>query len=468
MKFRFVTHIMTIFFALPAVLGLAQNSNVVVISQIRIEGNRHTKEKIILRELTFKVGDTIALQALPTVLKESEQWVMNTSLFNEGKVYLEGPAAEGKVVVSVKEALYIYPTPVFELVDRNIKVWWVQHNRSFQRMRIGGEFVHTNLTGNRDRLKLTGRFGYSQEYALEYSTPYLDKRQRLWMNVGGKFVQQREINYSNSGNIQFFYRDEDRFIFQSWRGYSSLTFRPKNEFWHQFGMQYTYNRIDSTVAEEINPNYFLGGRTLQRYLSLYYTYQFQRVDVRPYPWEGFSFNFHIRKDGVGIHPDRNNLFLKTDISVFLPIGKRFNAVFVTGGKLSIIRQQQPFNDNRALGFGNAFLYGYDLYVVDGLDMIYFRNRLRLHMLDFRVNFGKVMPIKSLRTMPVRLIGSLNSSLGFINDPHSEDFTAFNNQLLYGFGLGLDMVFFFDKVLRLEYSFNHLMEGGFFLRLDFNI
>jgi len=446
----------------------AQDKGYTVIQDIRLEGNKHTRDRIILRELTFSIGDTISLDQLPKVLKESEEWVLNTGLFNEGKVFLEGPAEHGQVVVSVKEALYIFPTPVFELVDRNIKVWWIQHNRSFQRMRIGGDFVHTNLTGNGDRFKVQAKFGYSHQYTLEYTTPYLDKQQRIRLSLAGDFAKYREINYSNSGNIQFFHRNEERFVFFRWNALAALTYRPKNHTWHTFGLEYRNNRIDPSVASDLNPDFFLDGRIRQRYLSLFYRFEYQKVDVRPYPWSGFFFHAFVRKDGLGLHTDRNNLFLQPDLGIYVPLGKRFNTVFEAGGKFSLIRQRQPFNDYRALGFGKAYLYGYDLYVVDGLDMLYFRNRLRMRLVDFRVNFGKVMPIKSLRSMPVRLVGSLNSSVGFVHDPFNADFNTFGNQILYGLGVGLDIIFFYDKVLRFEYSYNHLFENGLFLRLDFNI
>lgn len=446
----------------------AQDRAYTVIQDIRIEGNKRTKERVILRELTFKIGDTIRLEELPVVLKESEEWVLNTGMFNEGQVFLEGPAENGQVVVSVKEALYIFPTPVFELVDRNIKVWWVQHNRSFRRMRIGGEFIHTNLTGNRDRLKLQAKFGYSDQYTLSYTTPYLDKKQQVTMTFSGRYSRMREINYSNAGNTQFFYRDEDQFIYFRWNGYLGLNFRPKNHIQHSFGLEYNHNRIDPSVTDELNPNFFLDGRILQRFMTFHYNFNYQKVDVRPYPWTGLTFNLHVRKDGLGLHADRNSLYLLPDVAIYVPLGARFNTAFEVGGKFSIVRQRQPFNDYRALGFGRAYLYGYDLYVVDGLDMVYFRNRLRMRMVDFRVNFGKFMPIKSLRSMPVRLVGSINSSIGFVNDPYNDDYTSFHNRMLYGVGFGLDLVLFYDKVLRFEYSYNHLLENGLFLRLDLNI
>ena len=46
--------------------------------------------------------------------------------------------------------------------------------------------------------------------------------------------------------------------------------------------------------------------------------------------------------------------------------------------------------------------------------------------------------------------------------------ALSNRLLWGGGIGLDIVLYYDKVIQIEYSFNDLMENGYFLHLNLNI
>lgn len=47
-----------------------------------------------------------------------------------------------------------------------------------------------------------------------------------------------------------------------------------------------------------------------------------------------------------------------------------------------------------------------------------------------------------------------------NDPTS----VLQNSLLYGTGVGIDFVTYYDKVLRVEYGINGLGESGLFLHL----
>ncbi|MCB0565677.1 MAG: hypothetical protein KDD01_15005, partial [Phaeodactylibacter sp.] len=63
---------------------------------------------------------------------------------------------------------------------------------------------------------------------------------------------------------------------------------------------------------------------------------------------------------------------------------------------------------------------------------------------------------------------LNNDLGYTNDPYTARLNPLSNRLLWGGGIGLDIVLYYDKVIQIEYSFNDLMENGLFLHLNLNI
>jgi hypothetical protein len=59
--------------------------------------------------------------------------------------------------------------------------------------------------------------------------------------------------------------------------------------------------------------------------------------------------------------------------------------------------------------------------------------------------------------------TLFSDWGYVDaaDPNTQNnFLA--NTPLWGYGVGIDMVFYYDAVIRFEYSFNQLNQKGFFL------
>ena len=90
------------------------------INRIFILGNRTTKERIILRELTLRQGDVIYSTDLPEILEQDRKKLINTRLFNTVNVRtLELEKDQFDILVDLKERWYTFPVPVFELSDRN-------------------------------------------------------------------------------------------------------------------------------------------------------------------------------------------------------------------------------------------------------------------------------------------------------------------------------------------------------------
>ena len=62
------------------------------------------------------------------------------------------------------------------------------------------------------------------------------------------------------------------------------------------------------------------------------------------------------------------------------------------------------------------------------------------------------------------IGIFND-FGFSSDNQHEQKNTLNNKLLWGRGVSLDYVTYYDKLLRIEFSINHLGEKGVFLHFS---
>lgn len=451
---------------------LSAQSDLVFIDQITMEGNDQTREEIILRELKFRVGDTIAISRLDQVLEESEQLVMNTGLFNSANITIKnwrGVDNHVHLHLVLAETWYIYPVPIFELADRNFNVWWVEQNHSLQRINFGIEFTHLNFTGQKDRIKLTAKYGYTRSYSMNYTLPYINKSQTLGVSAKVSFARNREINYASVDNKQSFYKDEDaKFLYQRFVAGMVFSYRPGFHLFHDLDISYRQNWIDEIIAEELNPDFFLEGRKLQRALSMTYRFAYDRRDVRAYPLQGSYFTAEAQKVGIGFFGDQDALNLHLRYNYYHPISEKWSSGFRLGSKFSFIRKRQPFNDYRALGYSQNNLYGYEFYIVNGMDMGIGRGFLRYQLLQKNIEFGKIVPIPAFRKMPVKVYLSLNQGAGYINDPFTKDVNPFANRLLWGGGIGLDIVLFYDKVFQIQYSYNHLWEKGVFLHFSANI
>ena len=116
-----------------------------VINDIQITGNKRTKERVIQRELDFKIGDTLTLSDWETTKTRNEEWVMNTGLFTQVVVDMDQSLDQTTIKVEVKEFWYVFPLVLFKLADRNFSIWWSEQNRSLDRVNYGMRFFHHNF-----------------------------------------------------------------------------------------------------------------------------------------------------------------------------------------------------------------------------------------------------------------------------------------------------------------------------------
>jgi hypothetical protein len=54
-------------------------------------------------------------------------------------------------------------------------------------------------------------------------------------------------------------------------------------------------------------------------------------------------------------------------------------------------------------------------------------------------------------------------MAYVNEPRERYANSFNNQLLYGGGLSLDLIVYENYLFSCEFTVNHLGETGIFLK-----
>ena len=447
-------------FLLPFLL-ISQNDKVTIHGMVLI-GNKKTKDKIIYRELDFKIGDEITTKELPDRLKENERLVLNTGMFSKVEIAAAQKNNEVEIQITVQENWYIYPIPLIELADRNFNVWWVEQNRKLNRLNLSMRFYHLNLTGNQDRLKILTQVGYTQKLELEYTYPGINKTQTIGLTTNLLFTRNKEIGYISVGNKLLFDRAEDTFQLRRTRLGVGMIYRPGILFYHTATVNYHQNNITDTVAVELNPDYFLDGRKKQQYTSLSYNLTYDNRDIKPYPENG-SYSFvEIQKDGLGIFDDRNSLRLTAEVRKYFSHTKKWSTSFSLKGRTELIRKKHSYYNSRALGYLEDFVRGYQYYVVDGQDYLYFKSSLRYKIMDREIQFGKWVFIEQFRVAPLKIYLTANYDVGRVWDEYYQENNPLSNTYLQGASLGVDFVVYYDKVLRFEYSINHLKEKALFL------
>ena len=446
---------------------LCAQNDFVVIDSIKIAGHNKTRGPIIFRELVFQAGDTIPLETLQSSFAKSKQNLLNTQLFNLAEINITEWTERNHIDIDVNviESWYFFPAPIFELADRNFNVWWFDQNRAINRINLGFRLKYLNMTGHRDELNLTFHAGYTEKYELDYSFPYINSKKTFGLRGNILFSRNKEINYDNLLNKQLFYREDDLDLFKRFRVRLGAIYRPSFNFTHFFTYEYHENQVDPIVIEELNPNYFDGG-TFQRFHALEYNFEAEQRDLRLYPLKGYFFRFKARKIGLFRSDDQQILTLNLLYQKTFPILKKSAVTNQTILQTSLSREQIAFNLFKAHGYGDDYLRGYELYVINGESFFLNKTKGKWHILSRTVDWKKWMPIKALKIMPASLYFSTNIDFGYVGNKNAiNELNPLANNWLSGLGIGLDLVLYNNYVYTVELSRNQLGETGIFLHFN---
>ena len=212
----------------------------VIIDQIKISGNKRTKENIITRELSLKKGLTISKEDLISIIEEDKRKVINTDLFNEVnfsiKIIRENHL---ELIIDVIESFYWIPNLIFELSDRNFNDWWENFNHDFKRINYGMGLLQYNLSGRGDVMEMLFRLGFIREIYASYYKPYLSKKQKGGIEIDFNFIDYDHLEYNFVDYVPVFYKSKNSLKKEL---STSLVYSHRESFYnyHYFELEY-YN-----------------------------------------------------------------------------------------------------------------------------------------------------------------------------------------------------------------------------------
>ena len=447
------------------VAPLQTTAQTVSVAEIVVSGNKKTKERIIVRELDFRQGDTLQQELITTHFEQSRNNLLNTSLFTNVQlniVHWDTDRNEIYVAVEVSESWYIFPVPLFELADRNFNVWWTEQKRSLDRVNIGMRLQILNANGINDAIKLKGQFGYTPKFEATYLAPLINRKQTYGFEINGLYSINKEVAIANRENKLAFVRKDDEVVFRRLRLRTGMTIRPNLYVTHRIRLGYFQHRLDPGLAMEDNPDFFLNGAGRQEYFSLAYRLAYDRRDRSILPTDGWFAGAEVMKEGLGIFDDINAFEFKPFVERAVPLSTSLSFNSALYGKISLSRGKQPYYNYRALGYLADYLRGYELYVVDGLDFVYLKNTFSWLIIDAMIDWKNKMPLRSLRKMPWRGYLTFYYDTGITNDPFYQEQNDFANRWLHGGGIGINVMMYNIFSFQLEFSANHLGEKGVFL------
>ena len=447
--------------------GITVTGSNLHIRNIIIKGNKKTKFYIIEREMHLKRDDSIPAIHLKEELEHSRQFIYNTTLFTEVKIEaLFINAFDIDILVEVKERWYIFPVPQFQLIDRNLNDWIKTFGASLSRVNYGLKFVHYNLSGRKDQLRIYLLNGYSRNFSFGYTAPYSNKALTEGFTVGAGFTQNREISYKTSFNNKvLFYKNDSSsnklgdFVRNSFNVNAAYTIRKGFYKKHFIFANYNYLKVDdSVISSRYNPNYFNSPASKKGFVDLTYSFQYLDLNNVAYALKGFTASYAVSKRGLGFTGGINALTLSGSLSKFYDMGKNWYSSFQLAANIKFPLRQAYINQ-RGLGYGETYLRGLEYYVIDGVANALAKSTLKYKLVQFKIPVP--FKIKSIPNIPVTIFAKTFGDLGY-SYIQKEFRASLNNRLLYTGGFGVDILTLYDINLRLEYSFNQLGEKGLFL------
>jgi outer membrane protein assembly factor BamA len=473
-----MTRIVTILFA-GLLLGFAQRSRaqdqgVIPDDRLVIEGfdvreNHITQERIILRELVFGIGDTVLKIELIPALQRCKANLLNTSLFNF--VYLDVEHLAGNriiVQVTVTERWYIWPVPILEYAERNFSEFI--KNKEWDKIVYGAWLKWSNFRGRKELVTGKVRLGYINEYSLSYQIPNLGKRQRHEITNGFSIDHQNEVAVSTVYNQPLEFKPLERPAQIHINAFTRYSYRRKLYSIQTLRMEYNnYTVVDSVAV--LNPNYLgadlVNGEPLTnlQYFSLFYEFSHDIRDSKIYPLEGIALKLRAEKLGLGLIKDfpYPSLQLTAVLMYHQKLSHRFYFYNTLKARYSS-EKVLPHILNQGLGY-HEFMSAYEPYVIDGSDYFITKYNLKFQIIKPTTKTLPLIGMEQFNKIHYALYVNLFTDAGYVHNEFPNPTNTMVNTLQLSAGIGLDLVTYYDQVIRVDFAINRYGEYGVFFHLE---
>jgi len=280
------------------------------------------------------------------------------------------------------------------------------------------------------------------------------------MQFAFSFKEQDEITIATVDNKREFYRDPGN-PGRTEQFYSlEFTYRPGLYVRHSVAFTLADVEVDDSLAI-LHPAYLNNGKIGLSYLKLGYQFNLDKRDNRAYPLDGYLFQIELSQRGLGIVNNDGLGVFESSVSVrsYRPLSERW---FIGGGlRFKVIPTKRlPYYIQEGLGY-SSYVRGYEYYVIDGQQFALWRSNLKFALIprkEIDLGFGP----KTFTRLHFASYLNVFMDAGRVWDRLYASENDLSNEWMIGLGAGLDLVSYYDSVIRLEYSVNGQGRTGFYL------
>jgi len=449
----------------------------IIIKGVSISGNKLTKDYVIIRELDFKIGDTLSTSSdkrefvsklkrralkdsseLALRMHYSRENIINTKLFLKVSLGIKQIDSNSyNLLITVSERHYWWLFPVVKLNAPNINEWL--RDIDLSDISMGLFFSHNNLFGTGDQTSLAAYAGKSYAAAFGYRIPWIGKGKKTGLTFGAAYQNLYTVEYASLENKRQMLYDNNSFQFAKFT--AQFTYRPG--LYNYATLKFTGEWVKiSDSLYTLNPDFLAKEEKTNTSFSLYADYSYDSRNSQSYPLFGNYLKVFINKVGMGLYKrDVDYFFYGIDFHFYQKLGKRLYVAEMVKLENSS-GDDQPYYYQVNMTGKKDFIRGYDLYTLKGDQMYYSRNNLKYVLV--KPNIRKVKKeVKGSKFKALQYAFYLNlfADAGYVTNKSTEN-NPYNNKMLFSWGLGIDFVTYYDMVLRFEYAFNSIGTNGFFI------
>jgi hypothetical protein len=446
------------------------------ISSVEVTGNKLTKPSILIRELDFKVGDTLATfqkgkrvdfsdrhfypgdsSELRLRMNYSRENLINTKLFLTVNPYLQQTSGkEYKLKIDVKERHYWWLFPVVKLNAPNFNEWL--RDPHWSDVSMGLFFSHNNLWGLSHQSSLVFYVGKSYAVAFGYYIPWIGQGKKVGLLLAAGYNNLYTVEYASVENKRQMIYDYNSQ--QDFKINASLKLRPGLYNYGTIKLTGEWIKISDSMFS-LDSNYLAAHKKTNTSLNIYADYYYDSRNSHSYPLKGNLLRVFIDKRGMGIvNHDVDLFYYGIDFHFYQALGKRWYIAEMVKAENSA-GQNAPYYYQLNMTQGKDFIRGFDLYTLKGDQMYYCRNNLKFELVKPNVTKVKEGQEKSkFKSLQYAFYLNAFADAGYSVNNFTEN-NPYNNRFLMSWGLGLDFVTYYDIVIRFEYAFTSIGTNGFF-------
>ncbi len=402
------------------------------IDTIILIGNDVTKDFVILREMSLKVGDTVSVEAA----EFDKNRIYSLGLFNRVDMRYEVEGEKVKLYVIVNERWYLFPFPVVGIKDRDWKKFY-----------YGLGVLHYNFRGRNEKVSASFALGYDPFVSLRYRNPLLSRESELFLDTRLFYSRVRNKSLvSQKRGINF---DEDHYGIYGTIGKRLHLFRSLSVTLGYEILTVSQNEVGRTLSPD--------GR--DAFVSAGVRFLHDSRDLAEYPSKGEFLWLSFEKYGFG-QTVVNYYRVAFDGRGFVPL---IGGVGAAGRLFTNIAGGGTVPNYHHVFFGyQERIRGHFKDIYEGEDLIGTSLELRIPLLPVRFFSVGAIPVSEFALWRFGVFATLFGDAGKVwyrADPFTlRDFAK-------GYGVGLNFLLPYNTVLRLEYALDELRRGQFIFDLS---